>query len=167
MKIESLKVPLPKSHTQHAKPNAAPAKPFAVAKAAPLPARPSAPFAKAGVRRVRESVAGEERRRSQRVLLRVRANIYLAVQGKTVSFEATTLSVNDHGALMCLKQTIPVDARLVLEHSATKETVECRVARTAREMPEGYHIPLEFDAPAPNFWRIAFPPADWRPPDDL
>jgi hypothetical protein len=34
-------------------------------------------------------------------------------------------------------------------------------------MPEGYHVPLEFDTPEPNFWGIAFPPADWRPPEDL
>jgi hypothetical protein len=167
LKIESLKVPSPKSNTQYAKPPAAAAKPFAAAKSVMPSARPPALVAKAGARGVRESVAGEERRRSQRVLLRVRASIHVALQGKPISLETITLSVNDHGALICLKQTIPVDARLVLEHSATRETVACRVVRAAREMPEGYHIPLEFDTPAPNFWRIAFPPADWRPPDDL
>jgi hypothetical protein len=66
-----------------------------------------------------------------------------------------------------LSQSLPCDTRLVLEHSGTKERVACKVARIAREMPEGFHIPLEFDTPAPNFWRIAFPPSDWRPPDDL
>ena len=167
MKIESLKVPPLKSNTHYAKPPVAAAKPFAAARSVTSSHRPPAPFAKVGARGVRESVAGEERRRSQRVLLRVRANIHVALQGKAVSFEATTLSVNDHGALICLKQAIPVDAHLILEHPATRETIACRVARAAREMPEGYHIPLEFDSPAPNFWRIAFPPADWRPPDDL
>jgi len=49
----------------------------------------------------------------------------------------------------------------------TKERVGCKIARPAREMPEGFHIPLEFESPAPNFWGIAFPPADWRPPEDL
>jgi hypothetical protein len=26
---------------------------------------------------------------------------------------------------------------------------------------------VEFDSPAPNFWGIAFPPADWKPHDDM
>jgi hypothetical protein len=55
----------------------------------------------------------------------------------------------------------------VLEHNMTRERIACKIARPAREVAEGFHIPLEFDSPAPNFWGIAFPPADWRPPDDL
>jgi hypothetical protein len=125
------------------------------------------PSAKAASLPVKKVIAGEERRRSYRVLLRVRANIHVALQGKPVTFETVTLSVSNHGALVVLKQNLPCDTRLVLEHSATRERVACKVARIAREMPEGFHIPLEFDSPAPNFWRIAFPPSDWRPPDDL
>ena len=124
------------------------------------------PLAKAASLPVKQVIAGEERRRSYRVLLRVRASIHVALQGKPVSFETVTLSVSNHGALVVLSQSLPFDTRLVLEHSGTKERVACKVARIAREMPEGFHIPLEFDSPAPNFWRIAFPPSDWRPPDD-
>ncbi len=132
----------------------------------PAPSPQAAPALKAAVPRKPE-IAGEERRRSHRVLLRVRANVHVALQGKPETMEAITLSVSNHGALVLLKQSLPLEARLVLEHSATKERVVCKVARIAREMPEGFHIPLEFDSPAPNFWRIAFPPADWRPSDDL
>jgi len=109
---------------------------------------------------------GEERRRSQRVLLRVRASIHVALHGKATSFDVTTLSVNPHGALVLLERSLPADTRLVLEHGVTKDRVACKVTRAPREMPEGYHVPLEFDSPAPAFWRIAFPPADWRPTDD-
>ncbi|MGD0403760.1 MAG: PilZ domain-containing protein [Candidatus Acidiferrales bacterium] len=122
-------------------------------KAVPLPPKPV--------------IAGEERRRSYRVLLRVRASIHVALQGKPVTFETVTLSVSNHGALVVLSQNLPLDTRLVLEHSGTKERVACKVARIAREMPEGFHVPLEFDSPAPNFWRIAFPPSDWRPSEDM
>jgi PilZ domain len=115
----------------------------------------------------KQVIAGEERRRSYRVLLRVRASIHVALQGKPVTFETVTLSVSNHGALVVLRQNLPFDTRLVLEHSGTKERVACKVARIAREMPEGFHIPLEFDSPAPNFWRIAFPPSDWRPSEDM
>ncbi len=110
--------------------------------------------------------AGDDRRRGQRVLLRVRANIHIAVHGKPTTLEATTLSVNNAGALIVLPLSLPVETRLVLEHSMTRERVACRVARLAREMPEGFHVPIEFDSPAPDFWKIAFPPADWRPFDE-
>jgi PilZ domain len=113
-----------------------------------------------------QALAGEERRRSQRVLLRVRANIHVALQGKPTTFDTTTLSVNSHGAMIILKQGLPPDTRLVLEHCGTKERVACKVVRPSREIPEGFQIPIEFDSPAPNFWGIAFPPSDWRP-DDL
>jgi hypothetical protein len=112
-------------------------------------------------------IAGEERRRSQRVLLRVHAKLHVALKGQEVTIEANTVSVNNHGALLVMKQSLPLDAHVVLEHGSTKQRVPCRVARTPREMPEGYHVPLEFDTPEPNFWGIAFPPADWRPPEDL
>ena len=125
------------------------------------------PSAQAASLPVKKIIAGEERRRSYRVLLRVRASVHVALQGKPVTFETVTLSVSNHGALVVLSQSLPCDTRLVLEHSGTKERVACKVARIAREMPEGFHVPLEFDSPAPNFWRIAFPPSDWRPPDDL
>jgi hypothetical protein len=126
-----------------------------------------APSAQAAPSQVRRVVAGEERRRGYRVLLRVRASIHVALQGQPVTLETVTLSVSNHGALVVLSQSLPCDTRLVLEHSGTKERVACRVARISREMPEGFHVPIEFDSPAPNFWRIAFPPPDWRPPDDL
>jgi hypothetical protein len=106
-----------------------------------------------------------ERRRGQRVLLRVRANVHVALQGQSTTFEVATLSVNPSGALVVMKQSLPAETRVVLEHKGTKERVACKVVRAPREMPEGFHVPLEFDSPAPNFWKIAFPPADWRPDD--
>jgi hypothetical protein len=162
LKIQTLR-PAPAKSPAHA---ARPAFARGAGAFAPV-ATPPKPAAKPGAPGRREGIAGEERRRSQRVLLRVRANIHVALQGKPVTFEATTLSVNSHGALVVLEKSLPIESRLVLEHCGTKEKVACRVTRTAREMPEGYHVPLEFDSPAPNFWRIAFPPADWRPPDDV
>ena len=108
----------------------------------------------------------EERKRTQRVMIRVRANVHVAKQGKATTLEALTVSVNPQGAMVVLKEGLPADTRLVLEHGQTKEKVACRVPRIGKEMPEGFHVPLEFDAPAPDFWKIAFPPADWRP-DEL
>ena len=107
-------------------------------------------------------LAGEDRRRSQRVLLRVRASIHVAIQGKPVTLETHTLSVNAHGALVAVKENLPADTRLILEHAATKERMACRVVRPPRDTPEGFHTAIEFDSPNPDFWKIAFPPANWR-----
>ena len=108
-------------------------------------------------------VKAEERRTAQRVLLRVQACVHVALQGKPTTLDVATLSVNPSGALVLMKQGLPVETRLVLEHRATKERVACKVARPPREMPEGFHVPLELDAPSPAFWKIDFPPVDWRP----
>ena len=108
---------------------------------------------------------GEERRRSQRVLLRVRAKVHVALNGVPTTFDVTTLNVNVHGALVSMSQGVPVDTRLVLEHCGTQERMACRVVRPSRETPEGFHIAIEFDSPAPDFWKIAFPPPNWRPED--
>jgi hypothetical protein len=105
----------------------------------------------------------EQRKRSQRVLLRVGANVHFVLNGKQVALPTTTVSVHPEGALVVMKHNLPLDTRLVLEHNGTKERVGCRVAKSAREMPEGFHVSVEFDAPAPDFWKIAFPPADWHP----
>ncbi len=101
------------------------------------------------------------------MLLRVRANIHATVQGKPATIEATTLSVYNQGAMIVVKQSLAQESKIVLENIGTKERVACRVQKASREMPEGFHIPVEFDAPAPNFWGIAFPPADWKPHDDM
>jgi hypothetical protein len=154
VKLNTLKVPLAKSAVTQSKTIPAPAK------AAPTATRSVAPT-------TTHKIVGEERRGSQRVLLRVHASIHVAMHGKELTIDATTLSVSNHGALVVMKQTLPADAHLVLEHNMTRERIACKIARPAREVAEGFHIPLEFDSPAPNFWGIAFPPADWRPPDDL
>lgn len=108
---------------------------------------------------------GEDRRRSQRVLLRVKAILHVVLAGKEAELEVMTLSVNTHGALVAAKRNIPVETKLVLEHGGTREKIACKVVFPPREMPEGFHTALEFTSAAPDFWKIAFPPADWMPVD--
>jgi len=109
---------------------------------------------------------GEERRRCQRVLLRVRVNVHVNLKGKQSTLDVRTLSVNPFGAMLIANENLPPQTRLVLEHAMTHEKATGRVVRTAKEMPEGFHIPVEFDSPAPHFWMIDFPPDDWKAPDD-
>jgi hypothetical protein len=163
LKIDNLKLAPGKPGTPQVKTVGTPVKPGG----APPKPNPAAITPAQGAAGVRLAVAGEERRRSQRVLLRVRVNVHVALGSKHSTFEVTTLSVNDHGALIAMPRSLALDTQLVLEHALTKKQVACKVARVPREMPEGFHTPLEFDATEPNFWGIAFPPTDWRPPDDF
>lgn len=154
MKIQNLQVPRTKSPANTS------------ATGAP---RPSSPVPRNGAEAVtlRSSLSERERRRTQRVLLRVRANIHVAPQGgEAKTFSVATLSVNPHGAVIVMNQSIPADTQVVLEHAGTKQRVACKVVKSPRQMAEGYHVPLEFNSPAPDFWKIDFPPSDWRP-DDL
>ena len=114
---------------------------------------------------LKPAIAAAERRRNQRVLLRIRASIHVAVQGKNAVLDAATLSVTPQGAVVVMKQNLPAETRLVLEHSRTGQRVDCKVARPPRETAEGYHTPIEFSTPAPGFWKINFPPSDVRPED--
>jgi hypothetical protein len=134
--------------------------------ASQLNAKPkTAAPATAAVSHATPGAGGEERRRSQRVMLRVRAKVHVALNGVPTTFEVITLNVNVHGALISMSQGVPVETRLVLEHSGTHERMACRVVRPSRETPEGFHVAIEFDSLAPDFWKIAFPPPNWRPED--
>jgi len=150
LKTDTLKM-IPKA------PNPAQAKAGSGAYAAPKPML--------GADRLTPVPPAPDRRRGQRVLLRVRASIHVALKGQPETISVATLSVNAHGAVVVMDRNLSADTRLVLEHAATKERVACKVVRPARQMPEGFHVPLEFDSPAPDFWKIDFPSPDWRPED--
>jgi hypothetical protein len=158
LKLDSLKISPTKMQTTTTKPLSGLG---AIANSAAAANKPSIAPAANG------AVSGEQRRKSQRVLLRVKASIQVTLQGKPSTLEATTLSVYNQGAMIVLKQGLPAETKIVLENIGTKERIGCRVAKGTREMPEGFHVPVEFDTPAPNFWGIAFPPADWKPHDDM
>jgi hypothetical protein len=99
-----------------------------------------------------------ERRKNQRVLLRIRASLHVAMQGKNAVLDAATLSVTAQGAVLVTKANLPAETHLVLENGSTGQRVDCKVARTPKPTAEGFHTPIEFSAPAPGFWKINFPP---------
>jgi hypothetical protein len=89
----------------------------------------------------------------------------VALEGQARKFDVATLSVTPYGAIVVMSQRLPADTQVVLEHASTSERITCKVVRPPRRGVEGYQVPLEFDRPAPNFWRIDFPPSDWRQGD--
>lgn len=109
--------------------------------------------------------AGEDRRRSQRVMLRVSVLLHFQSEGKPASLEAHTVAVNIHGAMVCASRTFPAGARVEIEHKVSRERMPGRVTRQPQNTAEGFLIPVEFDIASADFWHISFPPSDWKPPD--
>jgi hypothetical protein len=104
------------------------------------------------------------RRRSQRVLLRIPVQVIgRGPDKKPVSELTQTAVVNAHGALIYLSLKVTVGQVIILKNPETNEEQLCRVAR-ADPAPDGRsEVGIEFVKPAPNFWRVAFPPSDWKP----
>jgi|SRR5690242_14309433 len=110
-----------------------------------------------------QSAPQSERRRSQRVTLRVGVRLIATVQGNEKVVEASTINVNDHGALLLCALPFSVNDRFTLEHMHTRNRIACRVTRKAQEASSGYQVAIEFEQASPKFWQIAFPPSDWKP----
>lgn len=101
-------------------------------------------------------LTSEERRRAQRVLLRVQVRIKVA--GKTPAIEGTTHTVSATGALVTLAEGLAQGTRITIENVNTQKIVEAHIPRPAQFSSEGSLVPIEFNAPAPNFWNVFFPP---------
>jgi hypothetical protein len=110
------------------------------------------------------SVSAVARRRSQRVLMQVSVRIRGEDSlGKPVEEETETLAINAHGALVLLKARLTSGSKVLLQHKRTQEEQECHVAFLGPVRSGKAEIGLEFSAPRPSFWRVAFPPEDWTP----
>ncbi len=109
---------------------------------------------------------GEERRRSQRVMIRIPVTLELTIARQKVTFRAVTVSVNDHGAMVLCPRTVVSGTELEMQNDQTHQKQLCRVIRTPVESQQSYLLPMEFVSSAPGFWQISFPPVDWKPPED-
>jgi PilZ domain len=98
----------------------------------------------------------EERRRAQRVLLRMPVVVH--VPGKPKTLEGFTHTVSASGAMVILPEGFPAGAKFTLENPKTQQRVEVHVVRPSQINQEGSLVPVEFLSPAPNFWNIFFPP---------
>jgi hypothetical protein len=120
----------------------------------PVTTRQYAPnSAKPGLTR---PLTSEERRRAQRVLLRV--PVRLKIAGKTQTIEGATHTVSATGALVVLTEAIPQGTKITIENITTQKTVEAQIPRPPQFSSEGSLVPIEFTSPAPNFWNVFFPP---------
>ncbi len=109
---------------------------------------------------------GEDRRRSQRVMIRIPVTLEFGSEGKKATLQANTASVNDHGAMLLCARNFAPEMQLLLKHGRTQQTQLCRVTRAAIASADGYLVPVEFASMAAGFWGISFPPTNWKAPED-
>lgn len=103
-----------------------------------------------------------DRRRSERVILQIPVIVRAtAPDGEKLEEETQTSVVNAHGGLLKLQMEVKVGQPILLINAKTKMQQSCRVVRVETS-PAGHSaMAFEFDQPAPHFWPITFPPADW------
>jgi hypothetical protein len=105
-----------------------------------------------------------KKRRSERLVLSVPVVVHrLPEEGPPFSEGAHTLVVNAHGALINLEANVVPRQRVILQNALSGEQQICRVVFTEKKVTGPTKVAIEFQWPAPEFWRIAFPPADWNP----
>ncbi|HLZ91876.1 MAG TPA: PilZ domain-containing protein [Candidatus Acidoferrum sp.] len=117
--------------------------------------KPAMPHPSARPAATRQPTA-EERRRSQRVL--VRMPVVIHVVGKA-PLPGNTHTVSAGGAMVILKEGISEGTKVTVENPITNLKVEAKVVRPPQMNQEGSLVPVEFATPSPTFWNIFFPPS--------
>ena len=121
--------------------------------------KPNTPLAAPQVKRSATTArpqTNEERRRAQRVLLRMPVLVHLP--GKATPINGFTHTVSASGAMIILPEGLPSGTKFSLENPKTQKKVEAHVVRPPQMNPEGSLVPVEFTTPSPQFWNIFFPP---------
>ncbi|HEY2822981.1 MAG TPA: hypothetical protein VGJ06_18180 [Candidatus Acidoferrum sp.] len=116
------------------------------------------------------NIAVSNRRRSQRVFLKVRVVARFRLLEREWIVDADTIIVNAHGGTIRLS-VAPMAAgdTFNLTNPTTDQVESCRVIRIeamqsrSSDAPSGhgFEVAFAFDRPSPHFWGVAFPPADW------
>jgi hypothetical protein len=83
--------------------------------------------------------------------------------GKDVREGTQTVVVNAHGGLLKLKMEVKTGQPILLINERAKLQQACHVVRVETSGAGNSAVAFEFDQPAPQFWPIVFPPADWAP----
>ena len=101
-------------------------------------------------------LTAEERRRAQRVLLKMRVLVHVA--GKPNPITGSTHTVSENGAMLIRPERLPEGTKISIEKPKSQKTVEARVVRPPQTSHDGAQVPVEFLSPSPSFWNIFFPP---------
>jgi hypothetical protein len=104
------------------------------------------------------------RRRSQRVSLIIPISVSEPQSNDRVNREHThTLGVNRYGGLIALRCSVSCGQSLLMTHSISRVSKECRVVWLGPHHQDKRQVGVEFVDPDNNFWNISFPPPGSKP----
>src|ERR1700722_7179942 len=106
--------------------------------------------------RATSTAQGEDKRRGQRVILRIPVTIQSTGSADQSDIVAHTVAVNVHGAMVVCGRSFEPGTRVKLQNNLTREQIGGRVTRASRESHEGHLVPIEFENASPSFWQIVF-----------
>jgi len=102
-------------------------------------------------------------RRNKRLLLRVVIQVRWTPAGDSaITEDTTTLVVNAHRALISLVMKVRPGARIFARKRSIVEDKQCRVVRIQEKHEGKSEVGVEFLRPDAKFWRLEFPPDDWK-----
>ena len=102
------------------------------------------------------------RRRSERVVLRVPLQLSAKMpDGKRISIEVYSLVVNAHGGLLDVGMEMLSGQQVILSNPRNEKVASGKIVRVEASEEGRFSIAFAFEFPAPSFWPISFPPADW------
>jgi PilZ domain len=107
--------------------------------------------------------APSERRRTQRVHIAMPVRVNGKVGTQTFKEETTTASVNAHGCMVHMTQTVSRGQQVSLFNHANEQELICTVTFLGPKDRGKTEVGLEFLEASPRFWNMHFPPDDWDP----
>ena len=117
---------------------------------------------KSGLNRSASTMEERNRRRSERVVLRIRLQLTAKMpDGKRISIEAHSMVVNAHGGLLDVGMEMLKGQQVILSNPRNEKVASAKVVRAEGSEEGRFSVAFEFEFPAPSFWPVVFPPADW------
>jgi len=107
--------------------------------------------------------AHSEKRRTKRVHISMPVRVNGKAGTQAFQEETMTASVNAHGCMVRMRQSVERGQQLSLFNHAIEEELPCTVTYLGPKDRGKTEVGLEFVEPSPRFWRINFPPDDWDP----
>ncbi len=103
-----------------------------------------------------------ERRRGERVLIRMPVKVYgIGKDGKHVNEDAEAVVISRNGALIRAVTPLKPGSSLEVRHGLSQETERFRVVWVGERAKEGrFDIGIELTETREEFWGIRFPPVD-------
>jgi hypothetical protein len=102
-------------------------------------------------------------RRSERVLLDVPVVIRGSSSDQHPFREETyTVTVSAHGALLMLEAKVTPGQKILVMNPKNWDEREVKVAYVGPDRAGLAQVAVEFAQPAPEFWSLEAPPANWK-----